>query len=362
MTLLRKIKNKFFRKKEKAVLLIEPGGIGDYLFCRPYFKYLKECNKYKDSKIIYLAKDVYKDFTYNYDKQYFDEIICYNGNKILSNKHYKKYIISEINKYKIHTLINLRCVDTAHENDWKPRLQIIKAIKSKEKITEIISNPNYKFKHSKLYTKIIETDTKTDFELERRRKFFEKLTGTKIPKVEITLDSQKLQPDYNYIAVSIIALDKRRKYKDEYWKIILDFINQNTDSNTKLLFLGAPNDKNTIEKLINILEQQDKCINFAGCLPVSQLPDMLSKCKLLLSVETGTVHIAHAVNCKTVCISNGSFYKRFQPYENIDYIYPEEFVKEIKAGNLEKFYGYNNYQTESIKPEAVVDIIKNYIG
>ena len=361
--IVNKLKNKFFRKKEKAILIIEPGGIGDYLFCRPYFKYLKECEKYKNMKFIYLAKDVYKDFTETFDRQYFDEIISYNGNKFLNNKHYKKYILSEINKYKIATLINLRCVDTAKEQDWKPRLQIIKSVNAKEKITDIINNEGYKFKHEKLYTKIIKTNTKTDFELERRRKFFENLTGIEIPPNDINLSYEILEPDTNYIAISIIALDKRRKYKDEYWKTILDNITQNCDLNTKLLFLGAPNDKKAIDKLINTLEAPDKCLNFAGSVNISQLPNLLSKCKFLLSVETGTVHIAHAVNLKTICISNGSFYNRFQPYENIDYIYPQEFLKELNSSKsgLEKFYGYNKYSTDSINPQDVINTLQKYL-
>ena len=70
----------FFNKKEKDkyLLLIEPGGIGDYIFCRPFFKYFKESLKYKDYKIIYLAKDIYADFVSTFDGEYFDKIIAYN--------------------------------------------------------------------------------------------------------------------------------------------------------------------------------------------------------------------------------------------------------------------------------------------
>ena len=58
----------------------------------------------------------------------------------------------------------------------------------------------------------------------------------------------------------------------------------------------------------------------------------------MIAVETGTVHIANLVGCKTICLSNGAFYNRFHPYKNssVSYIYPEKFNELIKTDSLDK--------------------------
>ena len=51
-----KIKFKTLNKIENCVAIVDCGGIGDYMICRPYFKYLKESPKFKDCNFIYLCK------------------------------------------------------------------------------------------------------------------------------------------------------------------------------------------------------------------------------------------------------------------------------------------------------------------
>ena len=95
-----------FKKKDKAVLFFEPGGIGDYMFCRPFFKFIKQSEKFKNLKIIYVVKDYFHEFMNAYDFDYFDEIISYNIFDFETDRHYRKYLFNKLNKYKFIQIVN----------------------------------------------------------------------------------------------------------------------------------------------------------------------------------------------------------------------------------------------------------------
>lgn len=361
----------FFNRKEKDkyLLLIEPGGIGDYIFCRPFFKYFKESLKYKDYKIIYLAKDIYADFVSTFDGEYFDKIIAYNTKALERNKNYQKYLYSEINSYHIDTLINLRGI-TPFIKDIGFRRRLVKSVKARKKIVDVIPDKNNNVSNLKIsmYNEpIIDYWGKEYnylFENERRRLFFEKILELKIPKTELDFDKNNLLFDYinrDFIVLSICTNDSKRLYPREKWIHIAKYILENKPK-TYLYFIGTNNEKNKIDEVVSAIDSP-YCCNLAGMIPISVLPMFLSKSKMLLGVETGTVHIANLVGCKTICFSNGLSYGRFHPYPNnkSGYLYPEKFEEYIKTASqneLIKIYcGESSFDTNTSDVD-VIEILK----
>ena len=70
---------------------------------------------------------------------------------------------------------------------------------------------------------------------------------------------------------------------------------------------------------------------------ITTLPEtltLLKGAKCILSVDTGSIHLAASVNCLSFGIFNGSQYGRFSPYPNtvsnkIISIYPTSIANEI---------------------------------
>ena len=60
-----KMKFKMAARPKPCVVVVDPGGIGDYMFCRPYFKYIKQspkyknCNGYVEDTIRFLEKYIF---------------------------------------------------------------------------------------------------------------------------------------------------------------------------------------------------------------------------------------------------------------------------------------------------------------
>ena len=123
-------------------------------------------------------------------------------------------------------------------------------------------------------------------------------------------------------------------------------------------FLGRAQEHKNIKKFIEKFQDKSRLIDFSGKISISFLPTFLANCKMLIAVETGTVHIAHAAGCQTLCLCNGSFYGRFQPYNDdiIKYIYPPSFNKMLENNeDMTTFYNRNNtFKTNEIDVNTII--------
>ena len=66
------------------------------------------------------------------------------------------------------------------------------------------------------------------------------------------------------------------------------------------LFIGAPHEFSYVEQILKELPQEISYINCIGKAPLSELPSFLSLFNLLISTNTGPMHVAIGVKCKTV--------------------------------------------------------------
>ena len=353
-----------FHKKEKAVLFFEPGGIGDYMFCRPFFKFIHQSERFKNLKKVYIVKDYFAEFMNAYDSQYFDEIISYSTSDFENDRYYRKYLFNKLNRYKYEQIVNLRTVVVDNLKDYNPRKRIIRTLKSSKKTVNAIYVKNNDRRLNQMYNNVIFSDKKYDFELERKRKFFEELLGIKIGN-DYSFKIEQVLTTNNNIAISMFATSERRMLTFEKWKQIIHKISElYPDKN--FVFLGSQGEKKDINKFVQSLNCKDRCKNLAGT-PFSVIPDVLRQCELLLSVESGNVHLAQSVGCKTICFSNGSYYQRFHPYpdsENVKYIYSEQFLNNLNNNKIDLWdtYGGNqDWAVDGISVDDVTEELNNFM-
>lgn len=358
------IKIKLRNKTEKiknCVAILDCYGIGDYMMCRPYFQYLRNCPKYKDSFFIFLKNSGYNNIPEIYDDGFFDVIISIPKDLKALKKEldYNYEITTVINLYTLLKQINFIDYCNLHN--------LVKTLNVKHSIADIIteSENDLNNKNLKIYDTCITTKPKY-FELERRRQFFENLTQTSIPKT-----NKKIEPLFDlkqdYICLSLCSNSLNRSYDNKKWIVILNYLIANTPNNMQLVFLGSQKERGKIDNILQNLKSNNKCKNIAGTTTPALLPVLLKGAKCLISVETGTVHIAESVNCPTLCMSCGAYWHRFLPYENtvINYVLPDGFDELLKEDNPEKltqfYYANYTFTTLDIKPEKVIKYINKYL-
>ncbi len=203
---------------------------------------------------------------------------------------------------------------------------------------------------------------------EEIREVFQKIFDIDIPTEEQLLPL-KLDLRKKHIAISILANDKKRIYPVEHWVKIINYILDRVDASTEIIFLGSgyKTENEFINKVISKLKYPEKCINTSGFFNPAGLMSILSHCKFLVSVETGTVHFAKSAGIRTICITNGQAYGNFLPYKDgVEYVYPDRFEERMKNPT----YGFKltahqalNYDISisEIPPEKVIPLIDKYL-
>jgi ADP-heptose:LPS heptosyltransferase len=102
-------------------------------------------------------------------------------------------------------------------------------------------------------------------------------------------------------------------------------------------------------------------INLTGQTNLPQMLAVFSGASCLLSVDTGSVHLALAMNCPVFGVFNGSQYKRFAPYPAglhapLYAAYPDEIEKDLQDDSIvrARYEFVVDIPYSLIKPEKVI--------
>ena len=314
----------------KTMLISRFDGIGDFLLTRPFIKYIKESQKFKDYKIILAGKPEFVEIAKRYDDKYIDDYITCN---FRNTKAYKNLINSAS---KMYFSIVVNPVDSKVNTKWEKFVKEVKAdakichlgffghrdmIRYNEVVKKVLNN----------YTRIIDTGKAPIFVRDKNKIFFEELIEEKIGELLPLCELKNCEIDINsdYVIISPFSRSKIRTYSKTNYAKIIEYITQNL--NLPVMIFGNKAEEKSANELVSICKNKKMIYNMAGKLPITETILYIKRAKLLIANETGTVHIAQNYGVNTVCISNGSYLNTFQPYpaeeSYITYIYPDNFVE-----------------------------------
>ena len=345
-------------RTEKSLLIIRLDSIGDYILFRNFLELLRNHEKYRDYKITLCGNAIWKDIAIYYDNKFLDEFIWIDRFKFSSNIFYKYKILKNIYQKGFETVI-----ETIYTREILYGDLLVKASNAKVSIGSLPSIDN-EFKTrvftNNFYSKLINTASDNLFEFERNRRFFESLLDVRIniTKPFFNWDSTINEHTEKYIVIFPGAKDDFRRWsKDNFTGIITYLIN---NYNYKIIICGAKGER-SLTKYISDKVNSVRLLDFAGEITLNKLIEMIGNAELLISNETVAPHIAVAVNCQFICISNGNHYGRFHPYpEEIFnggyYVYPPQIMKHINnPEKLSELYRFqSNLDINLIKPNDVI--------
>ncbi|MGQ9608579.1 MAG: lipopolysaccharide heptosyltransferase II [bacterium] len=85
----------------------------------------------------------------------------------------------------------------------------------------------------------------------------------------------------------------------------------NAKYNTKTIIFGGPNESDIVNNVAQNMNTESIIMN--DKVTLRQLAAMIEKCNLMLSNDTGPMHISVAVNTPTIALFGPGNYKKFQP-------------------------------------------------
>ncbi len=279
------------------ILISRHDKIGDFVLCLPMIKIAKE--NFKDSKIIVLVSKVNYDFACSID--FIDEVILYKNDLIYLYKEFKKKNIDISFCAFTDTKLSFALFLAGIKKRYAPAT----------KLAQIFTN--YKVIQRRSRVEKTEAQYNIDLLLSYDNKIsssFKKpvlnfLKKEKIEQLEAFKKESKIENDYKYIAFhcgfggssdgnlkldDYISLAKVVSLKKAY-KVIFTF---GPDDNKSKTYIERNLDFDAI-----IYESKLSLVNFCK---------LLCNFELFISTSTGPMHLAGAVNIKTISFFGNSLF------------------------------------------------------
>lgn len=283
------------KNDEKIFLIINLSYFGDILLTNTLCQNLKK--EYPKSKIVFIInKPFYEAAKYQYCV---DDVICMDKRKehkglfgllkfVLNNKYRNKIYASFI------IYGNPRGILVSYFLNCKKRISGPTKF-AKYLLTNIIPNNDGFFRMQDI-----------------NGNFIKELTGKKgeILPIKYQISPQtnnltkKLIEDYKDQEIIGLCCISKEKTKDMPQSTAINLINLLNEKNKIIFLFGAGTPSR--EYADNL--KKSGCTKFVDLTDITSIYDLaniISICKGMISVDTGTMHLSYAVNCPTVCL----FYK-----------------------------------------------------
>lgn len=121
------------------------------------------------------------------------------------------------------------------------------------------------------------------------------------PKVKVleidrkeVLDTLEIIPD-PYIVIHPCGTDRRRMWEEEKFIQVADLF---SEKGYQVVFTGSSKDIDTVERIISGMGYT--AVNACGRISLSGLTSLLADSKLVVSIDTGPLHLARSVGANTV--------------------------------------------------------------
>ena len=301
--------------QQKLVLLVRQDAIGDFIL---WLDTAKEYRKYyppENCKIILIGNALWSDLAKGLP--FWDEVLPVNVKAFKTLSRYRWNILRKVRNYGAEIAIQPTYSREFYHGD-----SLIRASNASKKVSFAGNMSNRDQLKSILadrwHTELIPSSPEQLSELERNAEFFsgfiKKLYLPSYPELELSGDCniQELKRKSFYI-LSLGANKKYREWPYKYYAKIAQKIHKKTG--WLGLICGAENEFDLGEHIKKLCDAPLQ--NYTGQTTLSELTCLLAKSQILISNETGTVHIANAVGTPTVCILGGGHFGRFVPYPEL---------------------------------------------
>jgi heptosyltransferase I len=101
-----------------------------------------------------------------------------------------------------------------------------------------------------------------------------------------------------------------KEWSPDNWTVLINSLNS---AGHKVVLTGAPGDKNKTDNVVASCAHRELLEDKAGALSLKELPSLLAGARLVISVNTGIMHMAAALNCPLIALHGPTSVKRWGP-------------------------------------------------
>lgn len=353
----------------KKILIIRVDEIGDYILWRRFLKEMITSPKYREYEFHFCGNQSWKSLFLQFDQEGISHVFWMDKIRFKKDMKYRFRFLKQVYAQGYAIVIN-----PAFSRDKRNDDSIVKAAKARERIGMVANQESirsYETGYDRhLYTQLFDLAEKPVFEFTRNKRFCEFVTGepsfvqnTAIPASQLTAFSEKLPEQYFVVfpgsrsRARIWPTDRfiqTSQYLFEQYGWTAVVCGTHSDAAYTAAFCaGYP----------------FPVTDLTGKTSLSQMLSVLQNAKCLLSVDTGSVHLAAAVGCPVFGIFNGSQYRRFAPYPKEIFpdfyaIYPDDVELALQNEQIvkEKYEFVVRVPYASVKAEKVILAIHTHFN
>jgi ADP-heptose:LPS heptosyltransferase len=326
------------RNAGEKVLLVRVDEIGDYLLWRKFIIEILTSSLCQQKEVHFIGNAAWKSlFDIEFSDTTFTKIFWLNKQLYKTSINYRFRFSKNIFQENYTIVINPTYSRAKRVDD-----SLVKAAKANSNYGYVRNNENYlPYEQSydrNLYDKLLQIHQKPVFEFNRNKAFTEWLTKSnslitntslsdaiKLPEI-----NKKYNTPDNYFIVFPGSRSNKRIWSAGNFTIVSNYLYDRYKCT--VILAGAATDSQYGDAFEN--NYNHPMVNLIGRTNLPETLALLKGAKCILSVDTGSIHLAASVNCLSFGIFNGSQYGRFSPYPNtvstkIKSIYPASISNEI---------------------------------
>ena len=302
-------------KNIKRIVVVDLLYLGDLLFAHPFFEGLREL--FPEARIDLVANSNFSEIMRVNPN--LDHVYSYNKNWTAARS-YKFAKKLKMNNYQLG--INI------HGN-WRTALllKLISADKSigyggkgrglflDEQVEKNISSHMIEFyleflnqlQQSQLLKKYFQNKK---IEFDNSRESYPVLRVDEIYNRSAAKKLKKIGLDEKFVVLNSGGSWKTKRWPEEYFAEIAD---QLAEKGFRVLFVGGPSDTERVSYILNKIENKKMVYNLSGKTSLLELAAVLKKARLVISGDTGPIHVAAAVGTNTTAVFGPSDEDKYAP-------------------------------------------------
>lgn len=300
------------RSPKNLLLILKTDAIGDYILFRNFLHDIRRSPTYKQYHIVLCGNVLWKDLALQFDAEAVDDFIWIEPAR-LDDEKYKEEIIKQLYLLSPTVALYPNYSRTASGD------QLITCCGASQKITFAGDcrnmHPHLKSRYDKRYTQFITIKDQLAFEFLRYRDFFSQWLGTEHlqDKPELKIKKAPYFGSDNYIVICPGASAAWRCWSPQKFHELAHHIRQTAATDYTFHICGSAGDS-ALAKQIIVMQPALPCIDQTGKLNLVQFAQLIAGATLVITNDSGPLHLAAACGVNVLGLSNGNNYARFVPY------------------------------------------------
>jgi ADP-heptose:LPS heptosyltransferase len=342
----------------KTLLIIKLDAIGDYILFRNFLQEIKTSKRYKNYKITLLGNQLWRDISVHFDAISIDEFIWINPTD-LDDYNYRRVTEKKIFDLKFEEVV----YPTYSRTDLGDSLVIRSGAKLKTSFNGDARNfakDNKKIKNDRKYDVLLDVNDTLSFEFYKYINFFSNLLSIDLThKKSVLIEKNKVSKK---IVFSMGASASSRRWNvEKFHELAIQLLN--TLGTDYTLYLCGSSGESILVNNFKVYSPELNVVDLTGKQSLVEFIHFVSDAYLVVSNDSGPLHIAAACNVNVVALSNGNNFARFVPYpkginDKVITIFPEvlknisdDYNKIKQLQDNDSTYNINDISIEQVMNE-----------